>query len=71
MIFTAMKEANTLYFQAIPTKIEFTFLTECLSADFRKKIETHLPKETPDIIVMNSCLWDITRYDYDLFFRVL
>ncbi|KAL0270259.1 UNVERIFIED_CONTAM: hypothetical protein PYX00_007729 [Menopon gallinae] len=47
---------------AIPTKIEFMFLTECLSDDVREKIQTYHATETPDIIIMNSCLWDITRW---------
>lgn len=41
--------------------VEFYFVTKCHS-DYMEKILTHLSKgPAPDLVVMNSCVWDITR----------
>lgn len=47
------------------TKIGFKFITRC----YTKAITEMLidiqkgRKVAPDIIILNSCLWDLTRYD--------
>lgn len=49
------------------TTVEFVFLTKCLNEDIQnklKEIRCH-PKSAPNIVIMNSCLWDIVRWGPD------
>ncbi|CAF1189051.1 unnamed protein product [Rotaria sordida] len=45
-------------------RIRFYFLTRCYSSYMKNIIFTDIKNQAikPDIIIMNSCLWDISRY---------
>lgn len=48
--------------------VRFYFLTRAYSAYVEAVLEELLSHEhTPDVIIMNSCLWDIFRYGQDAF----
>ena len=43
------------------------FLTKCLNEDLEEKLNfiRYHPKSSPDVVIMNSCLWDILRWGPD------
>ena len=43
------------------TVVRFYFVTRCYS-DYMQKILDELAKFHPDVIIMNSCVWDLHRY---------
>lgn len=54
----------SLLFQEHNTVLEFTFITKCMNEEIKSKFG-YMKKEkslAPDVIVMNSCLWDISRF---------
>lgn len=52
-----------LFFQNHDVQIEFHFITRCINAQiegfFRRMKSGDMM--APDVIVMNSCIWDISR----------
>jgi len=44
------------------TRIQYHFITRCWGNKIVSKLQDSLQTFKPDVIVMNSCLWDTTRY---------
>jgi hypothetical protein len=44
--------------------VEFYFITRCYNKHIQNMMSGIKEKKlaAPDVIIMNSCLWDITRY---------
>lgn len=44
--------------------MEFFFVTRCYNSNIENMMSAIREKEqsAPDVIIMNSCLWDISRY---------
>jgi len=44
--------------------VEFYFITRCYNEHVETMMSAIKEKKmaAPDVIIMNSCLWDITRY---------
>jgi len=44
--------------------VEFYFITRCYNEHVKRMMAAIKEKKmaAPDVIIMNSCLWDITRY---------
>ncbi|XP_068083388.1 uncharacterized protein [Anabrus simplex] len=60
-------EINTLSFWETPSEgvhAEFHFITRCYSKDIEEMVHEwkKKPLTAPDVIVINSCLWDISRW---------
>jgi len=47
------------------TQMQFHFITRCWNNSIKAKLSNVLNSYHPDVIIMNSCLWDITRYHHD------
>ncbi|GFS17558.1 PC-esterase domain-containing protein 1A-like [Elysia marginata] len=45
--------------------VRFYFMTRCYNAYMETILRDLREGPTPDVIIMNSCLWDITRYGSD------
>jgi len=52
------------FFQNDQTRIEFLFCTKCLSVDVTKILGeiSSGTRRAPDVLIMNSTLWDVTRW---------
>uniref|UniRef100_T1J0Z6 SGNH domain-containing protein n=1 Tax=Strigamia maritima TaxID=126957 RepID=T1J0Z6_STRMM len=44
------------------TYVDFFFVTRCHDKYFDDKIVKNFRERQPDIVIMNSCLWDVTRW---------
>jgi hypothetical protein len=44
--------------------MEYFFITRCYNSNIEEMMSAIKEKgrSAPDVIIMNSCLWDITRY---------
>uniref|UniRef100_T1ILA2 Uncharacterized protein n=1 Tax=Strigamia maritima TaxID=126957 RepID=T1ILA2_STRMM len=42
--------------------VDFFFVTRCYDQYFEEKIMKNFKEKLPDVVIMNSCLWDITRW---------
>jgi len=49
-------------FQQPDRMIRFYFVTRCYSSYMETVIADLCQPPYPDVIIMNSCLWDITRF---------
>ncbi|KAF8774723.1 PC-esterase domain-containing protein 1B-like [Argiope bruennichi] len=47
------------------TRISFFFLTKIYDDYIKEVLKKITMKSNPDVIVINSCLWDITRWGFD------
>ncbi|XP_054258232.1 PC-esterase domain-containing protein 1A-like [Macrosteles quadrilineatus] len=58
------KEKRIYNDQGNGTVLEFSFLTRCYNRQLEELFNNYkkYPKLAPDVIVMNSCLWDLTRW---------
>ena len=48
-------------FDSMDVRLGFYFVTRCYS-DYLSKVLGELQASPPDVIIMNSCLWDLHRY---------
>lgn len=48
-------------------KIRYYFVSQCYSPEIEQMIRNDLQHQTipPDLILMNSCLWDLSRANFD------
>ncbi|XP_075211734.1 PC-esterase domain-containing protein 1A-like [Lycorma delicatula] len=49
-------------FENFGIKVEFHFLTRCYNEHVEELLKSFLQRKAPDVIYINSCLWDISRW---------